>query len=90
MTPELALTELRSALELTLTVGAPMLLAVLAVGVIVGLVQAATQIQEPTVGFVAKVLALAGVLAGGGAWMLTQLTDFTTTLIQRIPQIVGG
>lgn len=89
MTPELALTELRAGLELALWVGGPLLLAVLVVGVIVGVLQAATQINEPTVAFVIKALALAATLAATGSWLLSRLVDFTTALFLRIPQLIG-
>ena len=89
MTPELALTELRIALETALIVGMPLLLTVLMIGVVIGVVQAATQINEPTIAFVAKAIALAAVLAASGSWILGRLVDYTVTLIQRIPQLVG-
>jgi flagellar biosynthesis protein FliQ len=89
MSPETALTELRGALELALMVGGPLLIAVLAVGVAVGVIQAATQINEPTIAFVAKAIVLAAVLASAGGWLLGRLVDFTIALIQRIPGLVS-
>ncbi len=89
MSPETALTELRAALELAMMVGGPLLIAVLSVGVVVGVIQAATQINEPTIAFVAKAVALATVLAAAGGWLLGRLTDFTIALIQRIPGLVS-
>lgn len=89
MSPELALTELRMALEVALMVAAPLLLTVLAVGVVVGVLQAATQINEPTIAFVAKAIALAAVITVTGSYMLGRLVDFTVALIQRIPALVG-
>ena len=56
MTPEVALTEISRGLELALLLGAPPLLAVLAMGVVVGVLQAATQINEPTIAFVVKAI----------------------------------
>lgn len=88
MTPDQALTELRAALETALFVGLPMLLVVLVIGVVIGVLQAATQINEPTVAFVAKAIALALLLATAGSWMLGKLIDFTIDLYQRIPQLV--
>lgn len=88
MTPDQALTELRAALETALMVGLPMLLTVLVIGVALGVVQAATQINEPTIAFVAKAIALALLLAAAGSWMLGRLIDFTIDLYQRIPQLV--
>jgi flagellar biosynthetic protein FliQ len=89
MSPETALTELRAGLELALMVGGPLLLVVLAVGVTIGLAQAATQINEPTVAFVAKAIAIAAALAAMGSFLLGQLVDYTIALFQRIPQLVG-
>ncbi|MBB5016717.1 flagellar biosynthetic protein FliQ [Rehaibacterium terrae] len=89
MSPELALTELRLALEVALMVAAPLLLTVLAVGVVVGVLQAATQINEPTIAFVAKAIALAAAMTITGGFLLGRLVDFTVALIQRIPAIVG-
>ena len=89
MSPETALTELRAGLELALMVGGPLLLVVLAVGVTIGLAQAATQINEPTVAFVAKAIAIAAALAAMGSFLLGQLVDYTIALSQRIPQLVG-
>lgn len=89
MSPETALTELRAGLQVALMVGGPLLLAVLAVGVVVGLLQAATQVNEPTVAFVAKALAMVVALAAMGSLLLGMLVDFTVALFQRIPQLVG-
>lgn len=89
MSPETAITELRAGLELALMVGGPLLLAVLAVGVVVGLLQAATQVNEPTVAFVAKAIAMVVALAAMGSLLIGMLVDYTVALFQRIPQIVG-
>ncbi|MCZ8166526.1 flagellar biosynthetic protein FliQ [Silanimonas sp.] len=89
MTPETAITELRAGLELALLVGGPLLVVVLGVGVTVGLVQAATQINEPTVAFIAKAVALAVALAAMGSFLLGKLVDYTIALFQRIPALVG-
>ncbi|HAI60010.1 MAG TPA: flagellar biogenesis protein [Xanthomonadaceae bacterium] len=89
MSPETALTELRAGLDLALIVGGPLLFVVLVVGVGVGLVQAATQINEPTVAFIAKAVAMAVTLAALGSMLLGALVDFTVALFQRIPAVVG-
>ena len=62
MSPETALTELRGGLEIALWVGGPLLLVVLVVGVVIGVIQAATQLNEPTIAFVAKAIALTAAL----------------------------
>jgi flagellar biosynthetic protein FliQ len=66
-----------------------MLLSVLAVGLVVSIFQAATQINESTLSFVPKVLAAVAVLAIAGPWMLTSLTEYLQRMIQMIPSMVG-
>ena len=70
MTPEMVMTVGRHALEMTLMLAAPLLLTALAVGLIVGIFQAATQINEMTLSFIPKLLAMAAVLAIAGPWMM--------------------
>jgi flagellar biosynthesis protein FliQ len=77
------------ALELTLRVALPLLLVGLVVGVAVSVFQAVTQIQEQTLSFIPKILALAGVLIVAGPWMLGQLLSYTTDLWSSIPNLVG-
>jgi flagellar biosynthetic protein FliQ len=89
MTPETALNVLQSALALTFVVVAPLLIAALVVGVVIGLLQAATQINEPSIAFVGKLGALALVIFVGGSWMMARLVEFSVDLIHRIPTIVG-
>jgi len=89
MSPETALTELRRGLEVALWVGGPLLVTVLVVGVVVGIVQAATQINEPTIAFVAKAAALTAALFALGAMLLSYLVDYTTTLFRSIPHLIG-
>ncbi len=89
MTPETAMTELQQALNMTLLLALPLLGTALVIGVVIGLLQAATQVNEPSIAFVGKIFALAAVLAIGGNWMLTSLLNFTTQLFQRIPSILG-
>ncbi len=90
MNPETALTELRLGLELALIVGGPLLMIVLVVGVLVGVMQAATQINEPTVPFVAKAIAITAGLAAMGSFLLGQMVEYTIALYQRIPHLIGG
>jgi flagellar biosynthetic protein FliQ len=89
MTPELALTELRHGLEVALWVGGPLLLSVLVIGVVVGIVQAATQLNEPTIAFIAKAVALTAALFATGSFLLAYLVDYTIELFQRIPHLIG-
>lgn len=89
MSPETAITELSRVLEVALMVGGPLLLMVLVVGVVVGLLQAATQVNEPTVAFVAKAVAMVVVLAMMGGFLVSTMVEFTVALFQRIPTVVG-
>lgn len=68
---------------------APILGAALAVGLFIGILQAATQIQEMTLSFIPKLAAVAAVLFLVGPWMLTILIDFTTQLYSEIPRLLG-
>ena len=77
------------AMEIAMKIGLPLLLSGLAVGLIVSIFQAVTQIQEQTLAFIPKILALAGVLIVGGPWMLNQMLSYTTELWSRIPSLVG-
>jgi flagellar biosynthetic protein FliQ len=79
----------QQSLYMLLTVSAPILLTVLAVGLIVSIFQAATQIHEATLSFVPKVIAAAGVLAFAGPWMLTTLVEYLQRTLQAIPSVVG-
>jgi flagellar biosynthesis protein FliQ len=76
-------------LILLLTVSAPLLLTVLAVGLLVSVFQAATQIHEATLAFVPKMLAAVAVLAIAGPWMLTSIVEYLQRTIQAIPTVVG-
>ena len=89
MSPEMVVTIGRHALEMTLMLAAPLLLTALAVGLIVGIFQAATSINEMTLSFIPKLLAMAAVLALTGPWMLRSLVEYTRGLIQSIPALVG-
>ncbi len=77
------------ALELALKVGLPLLLAGLVVGLLVSIFQAVTQIQEQTLAFIPKVLAMIAVMVIAGPWMLGQLEVYTTGLYSSIPDLVG-
>ena len=75
-------------LYLVLLVSAPALGASLAVGLGVGLLQAVTQVQEQTLSFVPKLVAVAVVLVVSGGWMSAELVRFTTGLWTAIPTLV--
>lgn len=89
MGPDQVLELSTGALELALRVALPLLGVNLVVGLAVSIFQAVTQIQEQTLAFIPKILALAGVLIVGGPWMLNQLLSYTTELWTRIPSLVG-
>jgi flagellar biosynthetic protein FliQ len=72
-----------------LMVAAPMLLAVLAVGLVVSVFQAATQINEATLSFVPKLIAAVAVMAVAGPWMLTTLVEYLQRTLQAIPSAVA-
>jgi flagellar biosynthetic protein FliQ len=89
MTPETVVTVGRQALEMTLMLAAPLLLTELGVGLIVGIFQAATSINEMTLSFIPKLLAMAAMLALAGPWMLRTLVEYTRNLIESIPGMIG-
>ena len=89
MGPDTVLELCTQALELALRVALPLLVAGLVVGLAGSVFQAVTQIQEQTLSFIPKILALAGVLIVGGPWMLNQLLAYTTDLWSAIPTLVG-
>ena len=89
MTPELVLTIAREALTVTVLLATPLLLAALVTGVVVGILQAATQINEMTLSFIPKLLALVVTLLVTGPWMLQLLTSYTKNLFQTIPGMLG-
>jgi flagellar biosynthetic protein FliQ len=89
MDPQQVFTFGQQGLYILLMVSAPVLLAVLAVGLIVSVVQAATQINEQTLSFVPKILAAVAVLAVAGPWMMTTLVEYIQRTLQSIPSVVG-
>ncbi|MCL4780359.1 MAG: flagellar biosynthesis protein FliQ [Gammaproteobacteria bacterium] len=89
MTPESVLTIAREALTVTTLLAAPLLLVALVTGVLVGILQAATQINEMTLSFIPKLLALMLTLLITGPWMLQLITSYTRTLFTSIPGLLG-
>ncbi|PKM01741.1 MAG: flagellar biosynthetic protein FliQ [Gammaproteobacteria bacterium HGW-Gammaproteobacteria-4] len=89
MTPESVIEIGQRALWLIMILSAPMLLSALAVGLLIGMFQAATQINEMTLSFIPKLLVVGLVLAITGSWMLRTLVEFTRALIQSLPDLVG-
>lgn len=89
MTPESVMTIGRQAMEVTLMVSAPMLLVALAVGLIVSIFQAATQINEMTLSFIPKLIGVFAAMIIAGPWMLTIMTDYMRQMFSGIPGMVG-
>ena len=89
MTPESVISLGQQAMEMTLLLAGPILLTVLIVGLLIGMFQALTQINEMTLSFVPKLIAVGLVLLAAGAWMLNVFTGFTRTLIENIPSLIG-
>ena len=88
MTPESIMTIGQHALYVAMLVAAPMLLTALAVGLLIGVIQAATQINEMTLSFIPKLIAMALVGLITGPWMLRVLVQFTHQLIESLPDAV--
>jgi flagellar biosynthetic protein FliQ len=89
VTPESVMTIGRHALELTLLVSAPLLLAALAVGILVSVFQAATQINEMTLSFIPKLIAILVMLVLAGPWMITMMVDYMRRLLENLPFMIG-
>jgi len=79
----------REALYLIVSLAGPLLLSALAVGLLVGVLQAATQIQEQTLSFIPKLLALVVALVIMGPWLIASWTGYTQELFIRIPELIG-
>ena len=89
MTPEVFMELGEQTLMMVALLAGPLLIAALAVGLLIGIFQAATQIQEMTLSFIPKLAALAIALVIGGPWMLRTIVEFTTELFMQIPALVG-
>jgi flagellar biosynthesis protein FliQ len=89
MTNQTVLTIAQEALQITVLVSAPMLLTALVVGLLVSVFQAATQINEMTLSFIPKLLAMFAVLVISGPWILSMLVDYMQRLYTSIPQTIG-
>lgn len=89
MTPTTVVEIGRNAVEITLLISAPLFLAALITGLIVSIFQAATQINEATLSFVPKLIAIFVTLILAGPWMLTMMTDYMRRLYESIPGMIG-
>lgn len=88
MTPETVITLGQQALEITILVAAPLLLAALATGLLVSIFQAATSINEMTLSFIPKLLVMFVVMILAGPWMINTMTDYMARLFSSIPEII--
>lgn len=88
MTPESVMTQGRVAMEVLLMVAGPLLLVALAVGLVVSIFQAATQINEATLSFIPKLISIFIALVVAGPWMLTVMLDFMRQTLTNIPALV--
>ncbi len=89
MTPTAVIEIARGAVELTLMISAPLFLAALVTGLVISIFQAATQINEATLSFVPKLIAIFVTLILAGPWMVTLMTDYMRRLYESIPGIIG-
>ncbi|HOG03482.1 MAG: flagellar biosynthesis protein FliQ [Candidatus Accumulibacter sp.] len=89
MTPEIVMDIGRQAVEMTLLLSAPLLLAALVIGLIVSVFQAATQINEQTLAFIPKLVGMFLVLLLAGPWMLQLMVEYVRRLFESIPLLVG-
>lgn len=89
MTPTTVVDIGRHAVETLLLVSAPMLGAALITGLIVSIFQAATQVNEMTLSFIPKLIAVFTVLVISGPWMITIMTDYMRRLYSSIPSLLG-
>jgi flagellar biosynthetic protein FliQ len=89
MTPELVINIVQNALYVLILVSAPVLLVSLVVGLFVSILQAATQINEMTLTFIPKLLALFLTLVLAGPWILNTLIEYTVRLYRSIPSVIG-
>lgn len=89
MSPESVMDIGRQAMYVTVLLAAPLLVSALIAGLLIGIFQAATQIQEMTLSFIPKLLVIAIALVAAGPWMLGVVLDFTLTLYADIPALVG-
>lgn len=88
MTPEMVMNIAYQGMRVTLLLASPLLLAALATGLLVSLFQAATQINEMTLSFIPKILAVFAVLVFAGPWLLKLITTFTRELFSNIPSML--
>ncbi len=80
----------QQAMTIAMKIGGPLMIVGLAIGLIVSVFQAVTQIQEQSLSFIPKIIGVAAVVIVAGPWMLSQLLGYTEDLYRSIPSLVGG
>ena len=90
MSQDTVITLATDGMKLGLEIAGPILLVGLVIGLAVSLFQAVTQIQEQTLSFIPKIVAMAALIVILGPWMLDQLVAYTAGLYNSIPQLIGG
>jgi flagellar biosynthetic protein FliQ len=89
MTPESVMTIGRTAMEITILVASPVLLVTLVAGLIISVFQAATQINDASLSFIPKIIAVLITFAIAGPWMLTVMTDYMRRVLTGLPGIIS-
>ena len=89
LTPDMVIKLAEQSIYLIILISAPLLLIALGVGLLVSVFQAMTQIQEQTLAFIPKILAVFLSLVIFGPWMLTMLLDYTRDLFEQLPRFIG-
>ncbi|PJK17050.1 flagellar biosynthetic protein FliQ [Chryseomicrobium excrementi] len=89
MTPDAVIKLAEQSVYTVIMLAAPLLLVALGVGLLVSIFQAMTQIQEQTLSFIPKILAVFLSLVLFGPWMLTTIVDFTRNLFRELPTLIG-
>jgi flagellar biosynthetic protein FliQ len=79
----------QQAIQMALLISAPLLLAALAIGFVISVLQAATQINEMTLSFIPKLIGVFAMLILAGPWMLQSLIDYMQRLFTSIPSVIG-
>ena len=80
----------RQAIMVALLISAPILIVGTAIGLLIGLAQALTQVQDQTVSFVPKIVAMVLVLSLCLPWLIEQMVDYSSTLYKNVPKVVAG
>jgi len=89
MTPQAVLTFVQHGMEVAMLIAAPPLLAALVTGLVISILQAATQINEMTLSFIPKLLALFAAMVVAGPWMLSVMLDYIRQVLTGFPGLVG-